>query len=148
MLRKLLVLAALLGLAACAGLGLKKPDISLADIKPVSASLLEQSFDVTLRLQNPNNLPLSADGLQFDLLLAGNKLATGVSNQPIKVAALADTTFTVRVHTSLTGWLKQVGKLMDGNTRQLDYQINGRLEGLNGFGSLPFTSKGEWKLPQ
>ncbi|WP_230369284.1 LEA type 2 family protein [Paludibacterium denitrificans] len=68
-------------LTSCASFSLQKPQIHIADIQPVKTTLLEQSFDLTLRVQNPNNRELTAKGISFDLNVAGEKLATGVSNQ-------------------------------------------------------------------
>lgn len=135
-----------LWLVACGALGLQKPQVSLVDIRPAASTLLEQNFDLTLRLQNPNQLALTASGLSFELTVAGQHLAQGVSNQAISVPALGESEIKVRVHTALSSWLKQVGKVLQGNGK-LDYQLQGRLEGLQGLTSLPFSSSGEWKLP-
>ncbi|MBV8680633.1 MAG: LEA type 2 family protein [Aquitalea sp.] len=135
-----------LWLVGCSTLGLKKPQLSLVDIHPATSTLLEQNFDVTLRVQNPNALPLHASGLSFDLDVAGNRLASGLSDQAIAVPALGETEIKVRLHTSLVSWLKQLGKVMrtDG---KLDYQLQGQLEGVQGLTSVPFSSSGEWQLP-
>jgi LEA14-like dessication related protein len=144
--KQCLALLICLWLIGCSTLGLQKPQVSLVDIHPAASTLLEQNFDVTLRLQNPNTLPLSASGLSFDLNVAGNRLASGLSNQAIAVPALGEAEITVRVHTSTLSWLKQLGKAVNGSGK-LDYQLQGRLEGLQGVASLPFSSSGEWKLP-
>ncbi|KMN76768.1 LEA14-like dessication related protein [Chromobacterium alkanivorans] len=135
-------------LSGCAALNYQKPQVSIADVKPGRATLFEQSFDVSLRVSNPNNLALNAKGMTLELNVAGEKLATGVSNQAIAVPALGEGLITLQLHTSLAGWLKQIGKAMEaGNGGKLEYQLNGTLEDLNGMGRVPFRSKGEWKLP-
>lgn len=143
---RLLTALLCLWLVACSTLGLQKPQVSLVDIHPAASTLLEQNFDLTLRLQNPNRLPLRASGLSFELSVAGQHLANGVSNQAISVPALGESEVKVRVHTALGSWLKQLGKVLQGDG-QLDYQLQGRLEGLQGIASLPFSSSGAWKLP-
>jgi LEA14-like dessication related protein len=45
--------------------GLQKPQVSLVDIRPAASTLLEQNFDLTLRMQNPNRLPIKASGLNL-----------------------------------------------------------------------------------
>ena len=142
----LFTLLLFLWLTGCGTFGLKKPQVSLVDIRPAASTLLEQNFDLTLRLQNPNTVPLRAGGLSFDLSVAGQHMASGVSNQAINVAALGESEIKVRVHTSLGSWLKQLGKALQGDGR-LEYQLQGRLEDLQGIASLPFSSNGEWKLP-
>lgn len=142
---KLLLLSLLL--AACSTLSWQKPQVSIADIEPGKSTLFEQTFTLTLRLQNPNNYALSAKGLVFDVAVGGEKLARGVSPQVIQVAALSESLVKVELHTSTRHWLKQVGRLLEHPDSTLDYEINGQLQDINGLGTLPFSSKGEWRRP-
>ncbi|HJV07083.1 MAG TPA: LEA type 2 family protein [Chromobacteriaceae bacterium] len=134
-------------LTSCASFSLQKPQIHIADIQPVKTTLLEQSFDLTLRVQNPNNRELTAKGISFDLNVAGEKLATGVSNQAVAIPALGEGKIKLRLYTSLGSWLKQAGKFMEKPDGKLDYEIKGYLDGLNGWGRIPFTSRGSWNNP-
>lgn len=143
---RLLIALLCLWLAACSTLGLQKPHVTLVGIRPAASTLLEQNFDLTLRLQNPNRLPLTASGLSFELSVAGQHLANGVSNQAISVPGLGESEIRVRVHTTLGSWFRQLGKVLQGDGT-LDYQLQGRLAGLQGIADLPFSSSGEWKLP-
>ncbi|WP_024301715.1 LEA type 2 family protein [Pseudogulbenkiania sp. MAI-1] len=143
---KLLLLTLLL--TACASLSWQKPEVSIADIQPGKSTLFEQTFTLTLRVQNPNNRPLTAQGLVFDVAVAGEKLARGVSPQAIEVPPLSDSLIQVELHTSTRRWLKQIGRLLERPDSALDYEINGQLQGLNGLGTLPFSSKGEWHRPR
>ena len=60
----LMGLAALLALGACARLGEAEPlRVHLADIRLLPGGLLEQRFQVELRLGNPNDFDLALDGL-------------------------------------------------------------------------------------
>jgi LEA14-like dessication related protein len=144
--RTLLALSLCLWLAACSTLGLQKPQVSLVDIRPAASTLLEQNFTLTLRIQNPNHLPIKAAGLNFTLQVAGQQLASGASNQAIHVPALGDTQIQLQLHTSLVSWLKQLGKVVQGDGK-LAYQLEGQLLGVQGLADLPFSSSGEWKLP-
>lgn len=146
--RTLKLLLFTLLLTACATLSWQKPQVSIADIQPGNSTLFEQSFTLTLRVQNPNNRALSAQGLVFDVAIAGERLATGVSSQAIEVAPLSESLVTVELHTSTRRWLKQIGRLLERPEGALDYEISGQLQGLNGLGTLPFSSKGEWNRPR
>lgn len=143
---KLLLLTLLL--VACATLSWQKPEVTIADIQPGKSTLFEQTVTLTLRVQNPNNRALSAQGLTFDVAIAGEKLARGVSPQAIEVAPLSESLVTVELHTSTRRWLKQIARLLERPDSALDYEISGQLQGLNGLGTLPFSSKGEWHRPQ
>ena len=137
----------LLLLSGCGSLGLKKPQVGLSNIEPGKSTLFEQNFTVTLRIHNPNPIPLSASGLNFELMLGGEKLGGGASDQAFNVPAQGEGLVALQVHTSLAAWIRQLAnwqKLPDG---KLDYEIRGELQGLNGLATLPFDNKGEWKLP-
>lgn len=146
--RTLKLLLFTLLLAACASLSWQKPQVTIADIQPGKSTLFEQTFTLTLRVQNPNNRALSAQGLVFDVAIGGEKLATGVSSHTIEVAPLSEGLVNVELHTSTRRWLKQIGRLLERPDNTLDYEISGQLHGLNGLGTLPFSSKGEWKQPR
>ncbi|TDR82704.1 LEA type 2 family protein [Paludibacterium purpuratum] len=134
-------------LGACGDLSLKKPEVQVASIEAGKTSLLEQDFTVTLRVQNPNDRDLNAQGLYFDLTSHGKKIGSGINNQPIAIPAMGEGTVPLTVHTSLLELLQLTqSALQQGNTT-LDYQISGYLDGLNGWGRIPFKREGQLKLP-
>ena len=144
------LLTMLLGLllVGCASLSWQKPDVRIANIQPTSDStLFEQAFDITLRVNNPNRYELKAQGLQFNIKLDGEAFARGQSKQPLNIAANSDGMVTVRMYTSLAGWLQQLGKRLSG-ADTLNYQIDGTLNQVNSLGDLPFNSEGKWQLPR
>ncbi|AXE30721.1 hypothetical protein DK842_12955 [Chromobacterium phragmitis] len=138
----------LLALAGCGTIGLKKPEVSLSNIEPGSSTLFEQNFAVTLRVANPNPVPLNASGVDFELLLGGEKLGAGSSNQPVAIPSRGEGTVTLQVHTSLAAWIRQLGNWQQLPGGKLNYEIRGKLHDLSGVADLPFDSKGEWQLPK
>ncbi|WP_036665925.1 LEA type 2 family protein [Paludibacterium yongneupense] len=144
---RIALLGGLLLLAACGVMQLKKPQIGVVDIVPAHSTLLEQNFDVTLRVQNPNSRALSAQGLSFEVHVDGDTLATGVSSQPISVPALSDGLVKIQLHTTLATWFKHLNAILQSGNGEIGYQIVGHLDGLEGLGSVPFKSEGKWKLP-
>ncbi|WP_434629982.1 LEA type 2 family protein [Chromobacterium sp. CV08] len=138
----------LLALSACGSLGLQKPQVNLSNIEPGSSTLFEQNFTVTLRVANPNAIPLNASGIDFDLMLGGEKLGGGSSNQAIAIPSHGEGQVTLQVHTSLAAWIRQLANWQQLPGGKLNYAIRGQLHGLNGLADLPFENKGEWQLPQ
>ena len=66
----LILLAALV--TGCAGLqSLEPPEVSVVSLKPVAATLMEQRFEVGLRVLNPNNRDIDVKGLDFELDING-----------------------------------------------------------------------------
>ena len=134
-----------IGLTACPSLPTQKPEVTLVNVTPQSATFFEQSFVVKLRIQNPNEKPFTADGIAFQLSLNGEKLGQGVSNSKIDVPAYGEGEVDVTVRTTLASWLKQFGSkgMRRGN---MPYEISGHLNGLQGIGAIPFRKRGELKL--
>ncbi|OHX14038.1 LEA type 2 family protein [Chromobacterium sphagni] len=137
----------LLLLSGCGSFGLKKPQVSLSNIEPGKSTLFEQNFTVTLRINNPNPIPLNASGLNFKLLLGDEQLGEGASAQQLSIPAQGEGLVALQVHTSLAAWIRQLANWQKLPGGKLNYEIRGELQGLNGLANLPFNNKGEWQLP-
>ena len=146
MFKRLFAALLVVTLAACSTLGLKKPEVSLSDIKPAGKStLFEQNFDVALRVSNPNAFALSGRGMNFTLFVNGDKLADGASNQAFEVPANGSAVVTLRMRTSLADWLRQAGSLLTSGGG-VDYRLQGRINDVNGLADLPIDRSGRWSL--
>ncbi|MCL6262090.1 LEA type 2 family protein [Craterilacuibacter sp. RT1T] len=147
--KRWILLLTLTLLSACSTLGLEKPKVSLVDIKPSSKStLFEQAFDVSLRISNPNGFALSGKGVKFTLQVDDKRLADGMSNKAFEIPARSSSVITVRMHTSLADWLKQLGNALASPNSGITYQLEGQITDVNGIASLPFSSKGNWSLAE
>ncbi|HWR95435.1 MAG TPA: LEA type 2 family protein [Arenimonas sp.] len=145
-----LATALLLGLlGSCASLpDYDPPRVNVAGIEPVQGEGMELRFNVKLRIQNPNTVEINYQGMMVDLMLDGNRVASGVSNQPGNVPAYGETVYTLPVTVSVFDAARQfIGFLQNPQQSVIPYEINGKLEsGL--FGSVRFSDKGSLKLPQ
>ena len=142
--------AAMLGLTAlggCAGLqlGMKKPEVSVANIRLLDGNLLEQRFLLTLRVMNPNTSEIAIEGLTFKVDLNGQPFAKGVGNQPVVIPRLGEAMVDVTATTGLGGLLRQF-KAFKGREK-VDYRISGRLV-TGSFGGIDFDQTGEVELPK
>jgi LEA14-like dessication related protein len=143
--RAFAVLALASLLSACAGFGLREPlSATVADIRPLEVSLLEQRFSVRVRVLNPNDADIEFDGVVFDLELNGKPFAKGVSNQKGTIPRFGEALIDVSVASGLSGILRQVNELRSGR-EVVTYRLSGRLHS-GPLGTVPFESKGELKL--
>lgn len=78
-----IVLVLLLGLAACGGLPANAvpPRVSVAEVDLRSLGVIEQRFDVGLRVANPNDFGLVIEALDFELEVNGRPFARGLSRE-------------------------------------------------------------------
>lgn len=130
----------------CAGLrNLEPPEVVVTAIRPVDATLLEQRFDVDLRIYNPNNRDLGIDGVDFELDLNGERLARGAGATDLDLPRLGEAETTVRVSSSFLGLARQL--MSAGQDSAITYRMKGRIH-LRGGGSVPFDRSGELGAPR
>ncbi len=148
-LRLLLATTTVLLLGACATLqqDFDAPDVSLVNLQVVDASLLEQTYAVTLRVANPNALPIPIKGLSYSLRLAGEDFAKGLTPNAFSVPAYGDELVEVRLSTNLLSSLKHLSEWLSADNNVLDYEIAGKVNiDLPLIGGIPFSSVGKINL--
>ena len=143
-----LLLAAALVVATvtgCAGLapGTQPPSITIADLGLGSAGLLEQQYNLRLRIQNPNPNDFSVDGISFELEINGQPFAKGVGNDAVTVPRFGSGFMTAEAVSTLGALLRQFGRLPDGNKAVFKYRIKGQLS-IVGGSRVPFEEQGEF----
>lgn len=149
---KRIVLMLFLGMVAlvtgCVHLaGIKQnPDISLTGIELVELGLLEQRFNLKLRIQNPNDAALPINGMTFEIELNGATFAKGLSDKVVIVPRLGETVMEVKATSTLGMVWKQLVESQKSNRDKVDYRLSGRLF-LQGLGSIPFEQKGNVSMP-
>lgn len=124
----LLVIISIL-VSACAGITYhaEPPKVSIAGIELQDAQLLEQSYALTLRIQNPNETALYINGLSYTLHLNGSEFATGVSNQHLEVPAYSEKLLAVTLVSSTFGIVKQLKQLGYNPNQNFNYRLSGKV---------------------
>jgi len=142
----LLVCAALLG--GCAQY--QPVDVFVIGLTPLEGGTLEQRIKVDLRIQNPNEQPITATGMQIRLDVNGARLARGVSDTAFTVPRLGETTTSVVASTTLFDLAKQIVAL-SGGRQTFQYVLEGSVHvaASNPFSrSVSFRSTGEYPPPK
>lgn len=141
----LLIFSVALLLAGCSVLPSKieTPSLHVADVRLVSASLFEQRFIMSLRVQNPNDFELPIDAITYDLLVNDKPFAKGASSQAATIPRLGSGLVEVEGVSTLGNLLRQLSETQNGSLQGLRYQLKGQLT-LQGFGGkMPFDYTGE-----
>lgn len=144
----LLSVAAMWIITGCAGIrNLETPEVVVTAIRPLDATVLEQRFEVDLRIYNPNNRDLEIDGVDFELAVNGRRLARGAGATDLMLPRLGEAETTVRVSTTVFDIARQV--MGAGQSETLSYRLSGRLHLGSGLGaSLPFDKSGVLGQPR
>ena len=146
--RVLVMLPAAALLAACAALPGHDPvQVQVAGVEPLQGEGLELRFLCKLRVQNPNDTPITYDGIYLELEVRGSTLATGVSNASGTVPRYGEVVLSVPVTASALRFARQaIGFFVSGNRSKIDYVLKGKI-GSPVFSAVRFESKGEITLP-
>ncbi|MCL2789500.1 MAG: LEA type 2 family protein [Desulfobulbus sp.] len=152
----LLIFCSLLLLNGCAKMyGFKEePKISVADIRIQEVKAMEGVFVITLRVLNPNDIPLDIHGINCDLEINGRHFASGISSSNQTVAAFGTALLPVEVYASVLDMVASVADLLHtagklpANDKPVPYTLQGIVRvGIHGFQKdVPFNSSGELSL--
>ncbi|MBE0617523.1 MAG: LEA type 2 family protein [Proteobacteria bacterium] len=144
---RLSVSVALLLFASCAGLVTRPepPSLVLTDLRVAGATLFSQQYLLDLQVQNPNESALAIEGLACELLLNGQRFATGVSNRAVTVPGYGTGSVQVEATSTLAGIFRQLTELERSQAQSFRYELRGHVN-LRGFGRLPFDQSGELSL--
>ena len=124
----------------------EKPHVDIVNITPKEMRLLEQTFLLELRIQNPTETDLDINGMSFELEINGQPFARGVSNQSLKVERLSTKVVEVDAYTGLVSILRQLSEARKGSYASgFKYRLKGSIHtGAPSF-RIPFDETGEIK---
>ena len=128
---------------------LEDPKLNLVGFKLVDAQLLEQRYELTFRLINPNDVALPITGIYYEVELEGNAFATGVNASPIDLPAYGETRVTVEMSTTLLQSIRSLAAIAEAKPDSLDFNLKGHLNvNLPMVGKIPFSETGQIRLSQ
>lgn len=120
--------------------------VTVADVRPLQASLLESSIALTLRLTNEALQPLTLAGSSHRLFLNGSYVGRAVSNERLTLPPLGTATQTVTVYLENLTLVRKAAEL--SNAPKINYRLESRLHPADGdgFGSIKAVATGELDL--
>ncbi len=126
---------------------LEDPKLNLVGFKLIGAQLLEQRYELTFRLINPNDVALPITGIYYEVELEGKEFATGVNASPIDIPAYGETRITVEMSTTLLQSIRSLAAIAEAKPESLDFNLKGHLKvNLPMVGKIPFSETGQIKL--
>ncbi|WP_414039705.1 LEA type 2 family protein [Acidithiobacillus sp. M4-SHS-6] len=143
--RWLLLTPMILPLTACSAFPTHSPQVQLENIHPQTVGLLSQTFDLDLKISNPNSSALSAKAGEARLYVQNRQVAYGLLNKPVHIPAYGSRIVSVPVTGNL---LPLLGDLSTVDSRKgLPYAVKGYLV-MGIFNSrIPFSVTGALHLP-
>lgn len=129
-LRVVILLAAALAVNACTGLGpgYEKPTVAVSSFRALPSDAVIPSFEIGLRVINPNREALSLIGMSYTISLDGHELIKGVGNDLPVVEGYGEGTFTVTAATNLLAGVRLVNDLMNKPSDTFEYRFDAKLD--------------------
>ncbi|MGC2166214.1 MAG: LEA type 2 family protein [Gallionella sp.] len=120
----------LLSVGGCATLrpDFEKPSVTVTSFNPLPASSLAPSFEIGLRVVNPNTVSLNLRGISYKLALNGFDVVEGAANNLPAVPAHGEATFKVDVTVGMIEGMRFVSDLLRNKHGQVEYRIQANLD--------------------
>jgi LEA14-like dessication related protein len=123
------------------------PGVNLAGIRPAQLTVEEQTFIVSLRVNNPNDRRLPIKGASYRLELEGREIANGAGRLDEQIPAYGEGIVDLEVNTNLIDLVRSAPALLMTGGRW-DYKISGVLKLAGGYVPVPFRYSGEVESSQ
>jgi LEA14-like dessication related protein len=124
----------------------ERPNLVVSGIEMRGGNLLQQNFLVKFQVQNPNQRALPVSGLHAELSVAGERVASGVSNHSFVVPPMGQSEFDMTITANMALALL---KLANRPGDSIDYQVTGAASlDLPFMHDLPFQQTGSLSLKQ
>lgn len=124
------------------------PQVSLVQLTLRRISVFQQQFLATLRVTNPNQIPLPVKSLQYHLAVNGDAFASGISDKAFTVPAMASKRVTLTVNTTTLAWMRQLSALGSMSAHKVRYRVTGTIHPGSWFSPpVPFSYDGSVSMP-
>lgn len=113
-------------LSACATANLSEDlEVALVDLRFTEASVLETTGTFKIRLQNQTPESLRVEGAVHKIYLNDKYIGSGVNNETIEIARLAEGMQTVTVHLRNLSMARQIRNIIEA--RRTDYRLDSQV---------------------
>ena len=144
----MLVTGVLAGACARAPVSMEPPQVTLAGISLVGVDLLEQRYEIRLRVQNPNHFDFIIEGMQYQVEINDKVFARGLSNHTVSVPHDGMRTVRVEAVSTLNDVLRQLEVDERNGPEVLRYRVSGTLKLRHQANDVAFDHRGEIRLPE
>jgi LEA14-like dessication related protein len=136
------------GIQSCASLqaDYDEPVVTVTSFRAVPAEGAALSFEIGLRVVNPNNEALELQGIAYTISLEGHKLITGVGKDLPVVEGYSEETFTLQASASMFQAIQLFSDLMREPKESLQYELETKLDVGTFYPAIRVRKSGEISL--
>jgi LEA14-like dessication related protein len=146
---RLITLLALFILTSCAVLNpnFQEPQVSVNSFKILPGGSINPTFEIGVRVVNPNNTALSLKGMAYTASIEGNKIFSGVANQLPIVAAYGEEDVKLTAQADLFGGVRLIADLMKPRKTPIGYTLKVKLDLGTFVPPIYITREGSLTIP-
>jgi LEA14-like dessication related protein len=133
----------------CAALNpnFQEPEVNVTSFKLVPGNSLSPTFEIGLRVLNPNNTALNLNGLSYNARIKGNKVFSGVANDLPTIPAYGEEDIKLTAKADLFGGLGLITDLLKEQKAPITYQLQVKIDLQNFLLPINITREGNLTLP-
>ena len=137
-------LLASLFLQSCATLdpGYEEPTVMLNSFKVIPSEGMVPSFEVGLRIINPNTTPLDLEGIVYSISLQGHELVKGVGKDYPQIEGYSEGDVTLNASANLLSGIRFITGMTREKSKSLDYEFKAKLDLAGFYPSLKISETG------
>ena len=144
----LLAFAVTLTLAACATLDpdYEEPTVTLSSFRALPSEGMTPTFEIGLRVINPNAAPLALDGVVYTIAIEGHELVKGVGKDFPVVEGYSQADLMLTGSANLLAGIRFIGDMMNKTDRDLTYEFEAKLDLRGLYPSIRVSESGHFDL--
>ena len=142
-----LVAGALASACVQAPTSMQPPQVTLAGLSLLEFDLVEQRYEIRLRVQNPNSFDFVIEGMQYEVEINDKIFARGLSNNKMSIPHNGMRTVSVEAISTLSDVFRQLQVEERSEPEVLRYRVSGTLKVRHHASDIAFDHRGEISLP-
>lgn len=135
-------------LSACATLDpdYEKPTVVMSSFRAVPGSGAIPTFEIGLRVINPNPQPMKLEGVVYSISLQGHELVKGVGKGYPPVEGYGEQNITLSASANLLRGVRFITTMVQNKNAQLEYEFKAKLDVGGPFPSLKVAETGTFNI--
>ena len=117
-------------LQACATMNpdYEEPSVTLTSIRAINSEGMTPTFEVGLRIINPNREDLAIEGIVYTISLEGHEVVKGVGKDYPVIEGYSQQDITLLASVKLLSGLRLLGELMRAESGAMRYEFSAKLD--------------------
>jgi LEA14-like dessication related protein len=138
----LLVVALFLHSCATLDPNYEEPTVILSSFRAVPSDGIVPSFEVGLRIINPNATPLDLEGVVYSISLQGQELVKGVGKGFPQIEGYSEGNIKLSASANLLSGVRLITGMMKQKNESLEYEFEAKLDLAGFYPSLKISETG------